>query len=67
MRYRLRTLLILMAVLPPLLAVAWWVAAANPMLAILLAIGYGPLALLVGFSWLRDKSRTGSTYFHEPR
>ena len=51
-RYKLRTLLILLAVLPPVLAGAWWFVTANPIPALLLSIGYGPIAALVTFSWL---------------
>jgi len=57
MQFRLRTLLILMAVLPPVLAGAWWFVTANPIPALLLSIGYGPIAALVIFSWLWEKRR----------
>ena len=47
MRYRLRTLLILLAVLPPLLAVAWPYIARAP-IAILASVGAGLIAVVLG-------------------
>src|SRR6185436_17904438 len=55
MRFRLRTLLIVLALGPPVSAGAWWFANANPVLALLLAIGL--LAIVASLSWWLDKPR----------
>ena len=55
MRFRLRTLLILLGIAPQVLAVLWWIAAANPAPASAILIGYGLLAFLWGVCWLLDK------------
>ena len=53
MQYRLRTLLIVLALGPPVLAVAWSFAESFPLFASLLAIAYVPLLGMVGVaSWL---------------
>ena len=53
MRYCLRTLMILLAVLPPLLAVAWWIIEPDPFGAVgafgvAMVLALVPVAFLVG-------------------
>jgi hypothetical protein len=53
MRYRLRTLLIVLAVLPPAGGIFWWymVKAENPIVGVPLAFTFGALAAIV-VTWL---------------
>ena len=53
MRYRLRTLLIVCAVVPPAAGLLWWYAgkAGNPDVAVPLAVTFGALAAIV-ITWL---------------